>query len=142
MEQDFITCFDTLYTNNHIQICKMAMMLMPPEKQKFAAVIIKYLELNYTLQLCLNMSTNEATNKTISIQQFLPMILPFCTESEAATVKNIISIQKTFDSFEQMKPVLDLLSQMDTNADNSMDLLKNLLSPEQIDLFDMFKEAL
>lgn len=153
MDQEYITAFDTIYTNNHIQICKMAMMLLPPEKQKFAAVFIKYLEFNYTLKLCLSTpctgmaGTKDAENgqfsdKLDSLLDFFPKILPFCTESEAAFVKKLISLKSTLDSFEQMKPMLEMLSQMDSEANNSMDMLKGFLSPDQLNLFEMFQEEM
>ena len=146
MEQDQITAFDTLYTNNHIQICKMAMMLLPPEKQRFAAVFIKYLEFNYTLQLCFSFSCSSLPDQSgcglnkDAFTDFLPKILPFCTQKEADLVKKILSFKSTLDSFEQMKPMLDMLSQMNTEADSSMDMLKSFLSPEQLNLFEMFQE--
>lgn len=151
MDQEYITAFDTLYTNNHIQICKMAMMLLPPQKQKFAAVFIKYLEFNYTLKLCLSTpcvtSVSKEENEQFSdklalLNDFLPKILPFCTESEASMVKKLLSIKSTFDSFEQMKPMFEMLSQMDKEATNSMDMLKGFLSPDQMNLFEMFQEEL
>lgn len=131
----------------------MAMMLLPPEKQKFAAVFIKYLEFNYTLKLCLSApyapskASGEAENgqfsdKLDTLLDFFPKILPFCTESEAALVKKLISIKSTLDSFEQMKPMLEMLSQMDSEASNSMDMLKGFLSPDQLNLFEMFQEEM
>lgn len=153
MEQDYITAFDTIYTTNHIQICKMAMMLLPPEKQKFAAAFIKYLEFNYTLKLCLSTpymqlpnsslpNANDFSDKLTLLNEFFPKILPFCTESEAAIVKKLLSLKSTFDSFEQMKPLLEMLSQMDSEATSSMDMLKGFLSPDQLNLFQMFQEEL
>ena len=145
MEQDSITAFDTIYTNNHIQICKMAMMLLPPEKQRFAAVFIKYLEFNYTMKLCFSAPYHETGKSGSSpetldlLSDFFPKILPFCTEKEAAFVKKIISLKSTFDSFEQMKPLLEMMSQMDSEATSSLDMLKGFLSPEQLNLFEMLK---
>lgn len=131
----------------------MAMMLLPPEKQKFAAVFIKYLEFNYTMKLCLcapcaspsaafGTEGGQFSDKLESLLDFFPKILPFCTESEAALVKKLISIKSTLDSFEQMKPMLEMLSQMDSEANNSMDMLKGFLSPDQLNLFEMFQEEM
>ena len=149
MDQDLITAFDTVYTNNHIQICKMALMLLPEEKQRYAAVFIKYLEFNYTLKLCLQTpctvnkecsSPVPFSDKLTALMDFFPKILPFCTESEAEMIKKLISLKNTYDSFEQMKPLFEMMSQMDHEASNSMDMLKGFLSPEQLNLFEMFQE--
>ncbi|MBE5869762.1 MAG: hypothetical protein E7294_00655 [Lachnospiraceae bacterium] len=145
MEQDQITAFDTLYTNNHIQICKMAMMLLPPDKQRFAAVFIKYLEFHYTLQLCFSLSCSGCPKQSDTdvaglLTDFLPGILPFCTQTEAELIKKILSLKSTLDSFEQMKPMLEMLSQISPEAGSSLDMLKGFLSPEQLNLFKMFQE--
>jgi hypothetical protein len=129
----------------------MAMMLLPPQKQRFAAVFIKYLEFNYTLKLCLSTNCDcntgqsdfgQTADKLDILQDFLPKILPFCTEAEASMIKRLISLKSTFDSFEQMKPLIEMLSQMDNEANHSMDMLKGFLSPEQVNLFEMFQEEL
>jgi len=149
VEQEYITAFDTLYTNNHIQICKMALTFLPEEKRHFAAVFIKYLEFNYTLKLCLetpyrpaDASPEQISDKLSALMDFFPKILPFCTKSESEMIQKLMSLKNTYDSFEQMKPILDMMSQMNSEASDSMDMLKGFLSNDQLNLFNMFQEVM
>lgn len=153
MEQEQITAFDTLYSTNHIQICKLALVFLPEEQQKFAAVFIKYLEFNYALKLCLEtpfLPTNAAeqttpvlfSDKLEAIMDFFPKILPFCTQKEASFIEKLLSLKNTYDSFEQMKPLMEMMTQMNTEASSSMDMLKGFLSPEQQTIFNQFQEEM
>lgn len=46
---DKVLTFDTLFTNNHIQILKVLLFYLPEKDKKQLAVFIKFLELQYTL---------------------------------------------------------------------------------------------
>lgn len=48
-ELDKVTAFDTLFTTNHIQMCKVLLSYLPISYQSTLAVYIKLAELNYTL---------------------------------------------------------------------------------------------
>lgn len=49
-ENEAVIAFDTLYTQNHIQILKILLPYFDPYGQNHLAVWIKYLELRYTLE--------------------------------------------------------------------------------------------
>ena len=49
-ENEAVIAFDTLYTQNHIQILKILLPYFDPYGQSHLAVWIKYLELRYTLE--------------------------------------------------------------------------------------------
>ena len=49
--QNQIYIFDSLYTNNHIQMLKIIYGVLPVKVQQKLAPFIKYLELQYSLQL-------------------------------------------------------------------------------------------
>lgn len=46
---DKVLTFDTLFTNNHIQILKVLLFYLPEKDKKQLAIFIKFLELQYTL---------------------------------------------------------------------------------------------
>ena len=48
-EHDKIIAFDTLYTNNHIQMMKIVMPYFDGQMRRKLAVYIKYMEFQYTL---------------------------------------------------------------------------------------------
>ena len=49
--QDKVAAFDTLFTNNHIQMLKILVPYFDSTIQKNLAIYIKYLEFQYTLDL-------------------------------------------------------------------------------------------
>ena len=49
-DQDKVTTFDTLFTNNQIQKLKILMTYLDRSMQKNMAIYIKYLELQYTME--------------------------------------------------------------------------------------------
>ena len=48
-DQNKVAAFDTLFSNNHIQMLKVILPYMDNQTQKSMAVYIKFLELNYTI---------------------------------------------------------------------------------------------
>ena len=48
-ERDNVAVFDTLFTNNQIQIMKILLPCFDRPMQKYLAIYIKYQELQYTL---------------------------------------------------------------------------------------------
>ena len=137
-DQDAIYAFDTLYTNQQIQILKLAIPLLPPVYRSFLAVYIKFLELKYTINSAgkLNFSGgfHEDGNYTLdarSLDQYFQSIMPYINEN----------MVQTMEQFKQMRPILEMMSQNAGNEqseDNYMDILKGFLSEDQLFMFDMF----
>lgn len=148
MEDQKITAFDTLFTSNHIQILKLALPLLPAEKQYFGAVFIKYMELNYTLNLIRHLNDNIYSSemaKNYNIETFLQEIIPYCGVKEREQIKKMHGMLNSFKSFQEIKSMMDLMNGVngDGSGDGgdsgfSMDLLKGMLSEEQRSMFDMF----
>ena len=53
-DQNKVAAFDTLFSNNHIQMLKIILPYMDNQTQKSMAVYIKFLELNYTIDFYKN----------------------------------------------------------------------------------------
>lgn len=147
-DQDTIYAFDTLYTNQQIQILKLAIPLLPPVYRSFLAVYIKFLELKYTINSAgkLNFSGgfHEDGNYTLdarSLDQYFQSIMPYINENDKANVQKIKNMVQTMEQFKQMRPILEMMSQNAGNEqseDNYMDILKGFLSEDQLFMFDMF----
>lgn len=151
MEQDqnAIYAFDTLYTNQQIQMLKLAMPLLPPVYCSFLAVYIKFLELKYTISSAgkLNFSGNSHENDrnysldAKSLDQYFQSIMPYINENDKANLQKIKNMLQTMEQFKQMRPILEMMSQnagTETSEDNYMDILKGFLSEDQLFMFDMF----
>lgn len=112
-EHDKITAFDTLFTNNHIQILKIVMTYCDNQLQKKIAVYIKYLELQYTLayynshpsELCgCSFEKNE-----FNISNLCSEILPFCTKEEKQKVEQISGFLRTIEMYKEMSKTFELM---------------------------------
>lgn len=147
-----IMAFDTLYTTNHMKILKLLIPYLNTEFQHKLAVYIKWQELIFTL----NMSQNACFSSGLcqlkkkqedTIFSLLPSLLPYCTEKEKAQLSTFSNMLNIMNSFSQMKEYMPLiqsfLSQMQggeqmAGDNNMLDMLKNMMSEEQLGLFSMF----
>ncbi len=152
MEQDNICAFDTLYTNQQIQMLKLAMPLLPSVYRSFLAIYIKFLELQYTIQtakqiqFCKNAeSDTRDTLNAATLEQYFCSIMPYLSDEEKGKVQKIKNMFQTMEQFKQMQPILDMMAQTndDSSSDNNqMDILKSFLSEEQLFMFDMFNNSM
>lgn len=144
---DKIAAFDTLYTNNHIQILKLLLPSIPKDKQYFGIIFIKFLELKYVIEFGKNLISHSGfqNNTETDYNLLCDDILPFCNSDEAKTVESVKSILQTFETFKNLSPVLDLIRQMNnsqTEDGNSFDFssIMNMSGPFSQDMdFDMLK---
>ena len=166
-ENELILSFDMLYTSNHIQILKVLLPCFEPQIQKKLAVMIKFLEFQYTLDYFranpnlpdagLSERQSGSSGETEwDIVQIFSRIRSFCTPTERAMFDQLTNLKKNMDMYEEMMNMMQLFSSLtgntaaDSYADapqssdgfNPMEMLKNMLSPEQQTMFDMFQAAL
>lgn len=166
-EHDKITAFDTLFTTNHIQMMKIVMPYFEKEMQKNIAVYIKYLELQYTLSYFRSHSFElydcSTEKEEFNISKICSEVLPYCTAGEKEKIEQISGLMRTMEmykemskTFEMMKDMFpegfgtppegadDLMGSFMNNATGNpasggmMDMLMNMLSPEQKTMFEMF----
>ncbi len=148
-DQNAIYAFDTLYTNQQIQMLKLAMPLLPSVYRSFLAVYIKFLELRYTMssagKLNFSGSFHEKDNNysldVKSLDQYFQSIMPYINENDKANLQKIKNMLQTMEQFKQMRPILEMMSQntgTEQSEDNYMDILKGFLSEDQLFMFDMF----
>ncbi|MBQ8188168.1 MAG: hypothetical protein IJZ44_00090 [Lachnospiraceae bacterium] len=151
MEQDTICAFDALYTNQQIQMLKLAMPLLPSVYRSFLAIYIKFLELQYTMQTAkqIRFSTDGNYNDTSmnfsTLDQYFCNIMPYVSDEEKGKIQKIKNMFQTMEQFKQMQPILDMMAQAndDSSSDsNQMDILKSFLSEEQLFMFDMFNNSM
>lgn len=152
-DQNAIYVFDTLYTNQQIQMLKLAMPLLPPVYRSFLAVYIKFLELKYTINAAgrLNFSggfhdkDEDYTLDAKSLDRYFQSIMPYINENDKANLQKIKNMLQTMEQFKQMRPILEMMSQnasSETTEDNYMEILKGFLSEDQLFMFDMFNSQI
>lgn len=158
---DAILAFDTLYTTNHMKILKLLLPYLETEHQKKLAVFIKWQELMYTLKFFKQYSASLYSSdfkkkKNLDLSVLLPLLTPYCNESEKAILSQFSEMQNIMHMMEEMQQYMPVIQQLmssmsgennDTGGmfgsgdNNMMDMLKNMMSEEQQAMFSMFMEG-
>ncbi len=168
-ENKAVIAFDTLYTQNHIQILKILLPYFDPYGQSHLAVWIKYLELHYTLEYVSRHPSPPYKNQTSGTSSpdfavLFEQIKNFCSPREKALFGELLNLQKNLELFEEMKGMMQLFETLresapDADADTAantdcsgtnpapgnfdpMTFLKGMLSPEQQEMFEAFRDGL
>ena len=162
---DAILAFDTLYTTNHMKILKLLLPYLEAKHQKKLAIFIKWQELIYTLNFLKQYSaslysSDFSQKKKLDLNVLLPLLIPYCSESEKNILSQFSGIQNMMHMMEEMQQYMPVIQQLmssmsggntdinglfgniesnDTSsAGNVMDILKNMMSEEQLNMFSMF----
>ena len=165
-----VMAFDALYTTNQIQKLKVLLPYIEPSMQKNMAVYIKYMELQYTMHyvrrhpfqisgcsisdsqkpdlqsLCLQLSLYSSPEEIRQLEQFRNML---------QTMETVQEMSQTLSALQEIFPDMAASSPFEGNASNEpdsgsgitgpgslsmMDMLMNMLSPEQKEMFEMFQQ--
>ena len=107
-ENEAVIAFDTLYTQNHIQILKILLPYFDPYGQSHLAVWIKYLELRYTLEYVSRHPSPPYKNQTSGTSSpdfavLFEQIKNFCSPREKALFGELLNLQKNLELFEEKK---------------------------------------
>ena len=170
-DSEAVVAFDTLYTNNHIQILKVLLPYFDPDNRKNLAVLIKFMELQYTMEyfsrhpsaLC----AASCDPKQPDIVEIFEQIKNFCTPSEKAMFEQLKNKKKSMEMYEEMMRAMQLFEQFSPGNGSSgpegsssdfadagpadqnplgsaspLDLLKGMLSPEQQAMFELFQSSM
>lgn len=163
-EFDCVAAFDTLYTTNHIQILKVLLSHLPAEQSGDMAVFIKFMELQHALSYSKSMKGRKPElnicsrpDNKFNLPSFLEDIQNYCTESERQRFKKIKELFKTMDMYQEMQGFMEMMPALsqsfggsqssgdgDGSAGSGIDmsaLLKNMLTPEQQAMFEMFQSG-
>lgn len=166
---DAILAFDTLYTTNHMKILKLLLPYLEGEYQKKLAVFIKWQELIFTLNFFRQYSASLYSfdftqKKKMDLNLLLPLLTPYCSESEKSILSQFSGLQNMLNMMEEIQQYMPMIQQLmasmsDGNLDISglfgngenntasdtsdsvnpmMDMLKNMMSEEQQAMFSMY----
>ena len=155
-----ILAFDTLYTTNHMKILKLLLPYLEPEHQKKLAIFIKWQEFMFTIQFFKQYSASLYSpdftkKKSLDLNHLLPLLTPYCSESEKSFITQFSKIQGMMKKMEEMQQYMPLIQQfmssmsgenMDINQlfaskdNNMMDMIKNMMTEEQQSMFSMFMD--
>lgn len=119
-ENRAVVTFDTLYTNNHIQILKVLLPYFDVKSRKKLAVLIKFMELRYTMEYFSQHAALESAEEGApggqehqpDIVQIFEQIKNFCTPSERAMFDQLANMKKSMEMYEEMMNMMQLFSQL------------------------------
>lgn len=140
-EKTFMTPFDSMVSTRQMQTMKLLIPYVPPARQRFLAVYIKFMELTRTMEVFHDPGHNIHSQgfewEQLSAAEILGKIRPYMPEGSADTIDmilNILSMMEMASTFQNM----DMSGGESGEGFNPMDLMKGMLSPEQQDMFDMY----
>ena len=122
LEPDSIQAFDALYTTNQIQVLKLLLPFCSPQTQRSLAILIRLLELNYTIGFV--RSHPEAfhdPSDSLSFPDLCVKIRGFCPPQLQAMLDQLMSFQNAMQMYEQIKPLLELFAEQGTDSGSPRD---------------------
>lgn len=116
-EPDSIQAFDALYTTNQIQILKLLLPFCSPQTQRSLAVLIRLLELNYTIGFVRSHpEAFHAPPDSLSLPDLCAKIRGFCPPQLQAMLDQLMSFQNAMQMYEQIKPLLELFAEQSADS--------------------------
>lgn len=139
-EHDKILAFDTLFTNNHIQMLKILMPLFDVSVQRHIAVYIKYLELQYTITFSKRHSF-PFFPKSADTHSVCREILPYCSAPEKQKVQQMEQLFASIQNYREMMDMVSMMKDMFPEGDGgfSPDMLSGLFGGDASQMFEMFQ---
>ena len=125
--------FDELTIPSELQLLKLILPYTPVTNQKMLGILIKFLELEYTIdffQHCNLKLHSQTTDAPVSFSNIISEIAPYLSTRYSkmlASVQNILNILEMMQTFQ------------DTSSTSPADLFSGMLSPEQQEMFQMYQ---
>ena len=133
---DKMTPFDRLISSKDLQLMKLIIPYTPPANQHILAVFIKFLELNRTMKIFHQTRQSihtQAFEKSISSPlDIVDEIRPYLSEAERTSIDSILNVFNMMQMLETMEKMSG------TETFNPMDMVKEMLTPEQQTMFEMY----
>lgn len=165
-----VMAFDALYTTNQIQKLKVLLPYIEPPMQKNLAVYIKYMELQYTMHYVRKhpfqiSGCSISTEQKPDLQSLCLQLSLYSTPEEIKQLEQLRNMLQTMETFQEMSQTFSALQEIfpdmsgtppfgnassgdntdeTSNSGNSpfnmMDMLMNMLTPEQREMYEMFQQ--
>lgn len=134
-DNDYVLAFDHFYTTNHIQILKSLIPFMEGEHADMLPALIKYMELQYTLDLiqkgsrpmennkihASSQSQNEKGAKGIedNIEQIYNAVRRYLAPNEEKEFSQLLSAMRTMKNMREMQQMFEMIQSLNPDADSS-----------------------
>ncbi len=140
MADDKIMAFDTLYTNNQIQMYKIILPYLTPKMQHIMAILIKYMELRYAIDFHNYSICNPYKEHDFDIVKICDDFLPYCTKSQQEMMKNIRNILQSMESAKEMMATFEMMQELFPEGFSFDNENSDGFHPDgMMDMFQMFQ---
>ncbi|MDE6365660.1 MAG: hypothetical protein K2L86_15615 [Lachnospiraceae bacterium] len=146
-DNDYVMAFDHFYTTNHIQILKSLLPFMDNDNFRMLPVLIKYMELKYTLSMIdkgstgfsggihassIDTGTTTTADPAENLEKIYKAVHRYLAPSEEKGFSQILSAMKTMKNLREMQQMAELFQSMNPDMGGSMDLgsMMETLSPD------------
>lgn len=146
MEQsdiDTMTPFDKLISSRQLQMMKLMIPYTPPANQRMLAIYTKFLELQHTIDFFRHFDSDihaQAFNKQVhSPADIMDELRPFLPEKQRNfldTIMNLLNMMEMASAMEHITSDKD--GHSGAGDWNPMDMMKEMLTPEQQSMFEMY----
>ncbi len=134
------TPFDNLVSSTRLDMMKLLIPFVPATNQSQLALYIKFQELMETMRI-FKLFPNGFSSSDLADDEnasdnpyFMSIMRPYLPEENLKMIDNISNMMNMMEMIKQMQAMSDVAGD---DSNNSMDFLKNMLSPEQQAMFDM-----
>lgn len=149
-ENDYTLVFDHFYTTNHIQILKSLLPFFNTGLFSYLPVLIKYLELQHTLELTkkkiqpLDTGIHAASEHIPDLDEIYKVIKKYLTPSEEKSLQQILNMMHTMENVKEMQKMMEFF-QNTTGEDNAssnpfpdLSMFENIMS-NNLNMGDMMQ---
>jgi len=123
-DDDYTLVFDHFYTNNHIQILKSLLPFFGTETFSFLPVLIKYLELQHTLELVqnhmqpCNSGIHAASSQSPNWEAIYKSIKKYLAPHEEKRLRQLLDLMHTVENMKEMQKMMELFQNMTSDENN------------------------
>lgn len=156
-ENDYTIVFDHFYTNNHIQILKSLLPFFPANQPSYLPVLIKFLELQYTLSLAkkgipsIKPDITASGRKNPDLNEIHEAVKKYLAPGEEKSFQQLLSMIQTFENVKEMQKMMEMFQSMNgsdeptANPFPDLSELEHMLEgnpdmKEMIQLLNMMKQ--
>lgn len=138
-QPDKIQAFDTLFTNNHIQMYKILLPYLDPSLQKQLAICIKYMEFQYTLTYFKLHPYSPMPKETPpDAAAICSELAPFCSSSEKTRLEKIAELFSGIKNAKEMMETLNMMKELFPEGFSFDE--DNGSAPDIMQMFQMFHQ--
>lgn len=145
-DNDYVLAFDHFYTTNHIQILKSLLPFMDNDNFRMLPVLIKYMELKYTLSQVghgtpgftngirassMDTDTKSGSDMADTLENIYKAVHKYLAPGEEKSFNQILSAIRTMKNVREMQQMIELFQSLNPDTNANMDvgaIMENLSS--------------